>query len=80
MPRRATRRPLRILGLALVAAALLALAGCKVDSTVTVSVHADGSGAVALHVVLDADAVAAAEADGGKLEERVRLYYMNRQS
>jgi hypothetical protein len=51
----------------------MALAGCKVDSTVTVSVRGDGSGVVSLHVALDADAVAAAEADGGKLEERVRL-------
>lgn len=49
------------------------LAGCKVGSTVTVAVRADGSGSVSVHVVLDADAVSAAEADGGKLEDRIRL-------
>jgi hypothetical protein len=69
----AAKRRHRFLGLALVAATLLALAGCKVDSTVTVHVGEDGSGVVSVHVALDADAVAAAEADGGKLEERVRL-------
>jgi hypothetical protein len=51
----------------------LALSGCKVDSTVTVHVEPNGSGVVSVHVALDPDAVAAAEADGGKLEERVRL-------
>jgi hypothetical protein len=62
----------RLLGLALWVA-LLFVAGCKVDSTVTVRVKSDGSGVVSVRVALDPDAVAAAEADGGKLEERVRL-------
>jgi hypothetical protein len=62
----------RLLGLALLLA-MLFVAGCKVDPTVTVHVRADGSGVVSVHVALDPDAVAAAEADGGKLEERVRL-------
>jgi hypothetical protein len=62
----------RFLGLALLALLLL-VAGCKVDTTVSVNVHDDGSGVVSVHVALDADAVAAAEANGGKLEQRVRL-------
>ena len=36
-------------------------------------VHDDGSGVVVVHAVLDADAVKAVEAGGGKLEDRVRL-------
>jgi hypothetical protein len=52
---------------------MLVVAGCKVDATVSVDVRDDGSGVVGVHVVLDADAVAAAEANGGKLEQRVRL-------
>ena len=46
---------------------------CKVDTTVTVKVHDDGSGVVTVAAVLDPDAVQAAEAGGGKLEDRVRL-------
>jgi hypothetical protein len=48
-------------------------AACKVDTTVTVTVHDDGSGVVSVTAVLDADAVKATEAGGGKLEDRVRL-------
>lgn len=50
-----------------------ALAACDVDTTVTVRVREDGSGRVTARVVLDADAVRAAEIGGGKLEARVRL-------
>ncbi len=52
---------------------LLLAAACKVDTTVTVTVHDDGSGVVSLTAVLDPDAVKAAESGGGKLEDRVRL-------
>jgi hypothetical protein len=55
------------LAIALVAAA------CKVDTTVSIKVHDDGSGMVTVTAVLDPDAVKAAEAGGGKLEDRVRL-------
>jgi hypothetical protein len=54
-------------------AVLLLAAACKVDTTVTVTVHDDGSGVVRVTAALDADAVKAAEAGGGKLEDRVRL-------
>ena len=54
------------------AVALVAVA-CKVDTTVSIKVHEDGSGVVTVTAVLDPDAVKAAEAGGGKLEERVRL-------
>ncbi len=54
------------------AVAFLAVA-CKVDTTVSIKVHDNGSGVVTLSAVLDPDAVAAAEAGGGKLEDRVRL-------
>jgi hypothetical protein len=53
--------------------ACLLLAGCKVDTLVTIDVHDDGSGTVRIRVALDADAVQNAEAGGGKLEDRVRL-------
>lgn len=46
--------------------------GCKVNSTVAVTVDDDGTGLVKLTVVLDPDAIAAVEA-GATLEERVRL-------
>jgi hypothetical protein len=59
--------------LLVVACACLALAGCKVDTTVTLAVHDDGSGFVRIKVALDAEAVQKAEAGGGRLEERVRL-------
>ncbi len=52
--------------------ALVAVA-CKVDTTVSIKVHDDGSGVVTVTAVLDADAVTAAEAGGGRLEDRVRL-------
>ncbi len=57
------------------AALLLAVlfAGCKVDTTVDVVVKENGSGEVRVRAVLDAGAVAAAESNGGKLEDRVRL-------
>jgi hypothetical protein len=53
--------------------ACLLLAGCKVDTTVTLAVHGDGSGFVRIKVALDAEAVQNAEAGGGRLEDRVRL-------
>jgi hypothetical protein len=62
----------RRLSLVLVALAFV-LAGCKVDATVTVTMEEDGSGVVALDVRLDPEAVKATEADGGALEDRVRL-------
>jgi hypothetical protein len=49
------------------------LAACKADATVTVRMHEDGSGVVAVRVVLDGAAVRAAEVGGGKLADRVRL-------
>lgn len=66
-----TRRPMRRL-LAL-SVCVVALAGCKVDTTVTIDVRDDGSGTVAVRVVLDADAVEEAEAGDATLEDRVRL-------
>lgn len=51
----------------------LLFAGCKVDTTVTIAVHENGSGFVRVDVALDAEAVQNAEAGGGKLEDRVRL-------
>jgi hypothetical protein len=58
----------------LVACSLLVLlAGCKVDTTVSIRVHRDGSGVVEVRAVVDAEAVRAAETGGGKLEDRVRL-------
>jgi hypothetical protein len=51
----------------------LALAGCKVDTTVSIDVREDGSGTVSVGVALDADAVGEAEAGGATLEDRVRL-------
>jgi hypothetical protein len=51
----------------------LLAAACKVDTTVTVTVHDDGSGVVAVTAVLDRDAVQAAESGGGKLEDRIRV-------
>jgi muconolactone delta-isomerase len=51
----------------------LLLAGCKVDTTLTIDVDDDGSGTVRVRVALDAEAVQNAQAGGGTLEERVRL-------
>jgi hypothetical protein len=56
-----------------VAACALLLAGCKVDTTLTIDVHDDGGGTVRVRVALDAEAVQNAETGGGKLEDRVRL-------
>jgi len=52
---------------------MLLAAACKVDTTVTVTMHDDGSGVVSVTAVLDPDAVKAVESGGGKLEDRVRL-------
>ena len=59
--------------LVVVAACALLLAGCKVDTTLTIDVHDDGSGSVRVRLTLDADAVQNAQAGGGMLEDRVRL-------
>ena len=56
-----------------VAGCALLLAGCKVDTTLTIDVHDDGGGTVRARVALDAEAVQNAEAGGGRLEDRVRL-------
>jgi hypothetical protein len=49
------------------------LAGCKIDTTVTVTMKDDGSGVVKVTAVLDADAVKSAEVGGAKLADRVRV-------
>ncbi|HEV2309344.1 MAG TPA: hypothetical protein VGU73_02380, partial [Acidimicrobiia bacterium] len=49
------------------------LAGCSTRATLTVTVHPDGSGTVALRVALDATAVQAAQAGGTPLAQEVRL-------
>jgi hypothetical protein len=49
------------------------LAGCRVDTTVTVRMRDDGSGRVAVKAALDAEAVRAVEAGGATLETGVRL-------
>jgi hypothetical protein len=49
------------------------LAGCKVDTTVTITMREDGSGVVKVAAVLDATAVKSVESGGGKLEDRVRV-------
>jgi hypothetical protein len=59
--------------LLVVVVACVLLAGCKVDTTLTIDVHDDGSGSVRVRVALDADAVQNAQAGGGRLEDRVRL-------
>jgi uncharacterized protein YcfL len=59
--------------LLVVVVACLLLAGCKVDTTLTIDVHDDGSGSVRVRLALDADAVQNAQAGGGMLEDRVRL-------
>src|SRR5947207_7710517 len=59
--------------LLVVVAACFLLAGCKVDTTLTIDVHDNGGGSVRIRVALDADAVQNAQAGGGRLEDRVRL-------
>jgi hypothetical protein len=59
--------------LLVVVVACVLLAGCKVDTTLTIDVHEDGSGSVRVRVALDAEAVQNAQAGGGMLEDRVRL-------
>ena len=59
--------------LLVVVVACVLLAGCKVDTTLTIDVHDDGGGSVRVRVALDADAVQNAQAGGGMLEDRVRL-------
>lgn len=49
------------------------LGGCTVTANVEVRVRENGSGMVTLTLTADAEAVQAAEAGGGKLEDRVRL-------
>jgi hypothetical protein len=57
----------------LVALGVLVLAGCRVDTALTVQVHEDGSGVVTARVRLDAAAVAAATSGGAALADAVRL-------
>ncbi|MFI5053093.1 MAG: hypothetical protein ACHQDE_01925 [Acidimicrobiia bacterium] len=64
--------------LLVVCALLVVLAGCKVDATVSIRVHRDGSGVVTVTANLDPEAVKAAETGGGKLEDRVRLADLGR--
>jgi hypothetical protein len=56
-----------------VCAVLLIASGCKVDTTVSIHMRSDGSGVVRITADLDPAAVRAAEAGGGKLEDRIRL-------
>jgi hypothetical protein len=49
------------------------LTACKVDTRVNVRVDGDGSGDVRVRVIVDAEAVRAAEVGGATLESRVRL-------
>lgn len=60
-------------GLLLVAFLVVFGAACEVDATVTVQVHDDGSGTVSARLVLDPEAVQAAETSVVKLEDAVRL-------
>jgi hypothetical protein len=57
----------------LVALGALVLAGCRVDTALTVHVNEDGSGVVTARVRLDAAAVAAATSGGAALADAVRL-------
>src|SRR5256885_15190244 len=59
--------------LLVVVAACLLLAGCKVDTTLTIDVHDNGGGSVRIRVALDAHAGQNAQAGGGRLEDRGRL-------
>lgn len=56
-----------------VALVAIALAACSVDATVTIRMGDDGSGEVAVRVVLDHAAVRAVEVAGGSLADAVRL-------
>ena len=58
---------------AIVVVGMLALGACRIDARVGVHVNEDGSGTVRVRVVLDPEAVRAAEASGKALEDRVRL-------
>ncbi len=64
-------RPVR--ALALVFVGMLLLAACRIDARVSVHVRDDGSGTVQVRVVLDPEAVRAAEASGSTLEAQARL-------
>ena len=57
----------------LAAGLVVLLAGCSTRATLTVTVHPDGSGTVALRLTLDAPAVQAAQAGGTPLADEVRL-------
>jgi hypothetical protein len=57
----------------LVALGALVLAGCRVDTAMTVHVNEDGSGLVTASMRLDAAAVAAATSGGAALADAVRL-------
>ena len=57
----------------LLVALVVLLAGCKVDTTVDVTVREDGSGVVRVVVEADAEAVKAAESGGVPIEQAVRL-------
>ncbi len=59
--------------LLLVTVAMLVGAACRIDARVDIQVHDDGSGVVRVRVVLDPEAVRAAEARGSTLEAQVRL-------
>lgn len=59
--------------LILVAAASILLAACRVDTTLVVRMRGSGAGEVAVRVHLDRAAVAAAEVDGRRLEDAVRI-------
>lgn len=50
---------------------LLALAGCRVDTTVRVTLRDDGSGTISTSVALDAEAVAQVEQNGRTLETAI---------
>jgi hypothetical protein len=64
-------RPVRVF--ALVVCGMFLLSACRIDARVSVQVQKDGSGSVRVRVVLDPEAVRAAETGGTTLEERVRL-------
>lgn len=59
--------------LILVAAASILLAACRVDTTLIVRMRGSGAGEVAVRVHLDRAALAAAEVDGRRLEDAVRI-------